>query len=81
MHGIAYDLVFNRRIWKDIQLRADFSYYIMKDYTFTSNWKAKTIWGRDVTTVEEVHKTGIELDISGHIIDPLGFYVSFSAYD
>ena len=81
MHGIAYDLVFNRRLWKDIQLRADFSYYIMKDYTFVSSWRAKTIWGRDVTTVDEVHKTGIELDISGHIIDPLGFYVSFSAYD
>ncbi|MEA1968391.1 MAG: TonB-dependent receptor [Thermodesulfobacteriota bacterium] len=81
MHGEAYDFIISRRLWKNINLRADFSYYVMKDYTFISNFKTnETIWGRDVTTVD-VNKTGLEIDISGHIIDGLGFYASFSTYD
>jgi iron complex outermembrane receptor protein len=81
MHGVAYDIVFNRRLWKDIRLRTDFSYYVMKEYTFVSKWSGAPIWGRDVTSVDEMHKKGVEVDITGHIIAPLGFYLSFSAYD
>jgi iron complex outermembrane receptor protein len=31
-HGIAYDLILSRRLWRDINLKVDYSYYEIKDY-------------------------------------------------
>ena len=36
-HGINYDLIFNRRLWQNINLKVDFSYYEIKDYV-ADNW-------------------------------------------
>ncbi len=36
-HGVNYDLIINRRLWKNINLKTDFSYYQIKDYV-ADNW-------------------------------------------
>ena len=36
-HGINYDLIVDRRLWKNINLKIDFSYYEIKDYV-ADNW-------------------------------------------
>ena len=36
-HGINYDLIVNRRLWKNINLKVDVSYYEIKDYV-ADNW-------------------------------------------
>jgi outer membrane receptor protein involved in Fe transport len=36
-HGMSYDFIVNRRLWKNINLKVDFSYYDIKDYV-ADNW-------------------------------------------
>ena len=36
-HGMGYDLVFTRRLWRDISLKANYSFYEIKDYIATNS--------------------------------------------
>lgn len=84
LHGVGYDLVLMRRLWKDINLKVDFSYYEMKDYVVSASDKDyinEKPWGVRMLNLEEVVKEGIELELNGHIFDPLSFYVSYTYTD
>ncbi len=74
-----------RRIWKDINLKVDFSHYAIEDYVVSadsrSDYYKKSPWGRRKINLEEVVKEGVEVEINGHIIDPLSFYVSYAYND
>lgn len=74
-----------RRIWKDINLKVDFSYYEINDYVVSADSKSsyykKSPWGRRKINLDKVIKEGVEVEINGHIIDPLSFYVSYAYND
>lgn len=80
--GIAYDLIFSRRLWNDIFLNADFSHYDFDSYPIWANaatdYFKKSPWGRRMISLEDVVKDGIDIEINGHIVKNLGFYVSYS---
>ena len=40
-HGIGYDLVLNRRIWRDIGLKVNYAFYQIKDYIASNSSYAK----------------------------------------
>lgn len=78
-----------RRIWKDINLNVDFSHYEIKDYPVSadssSDYYKESPWGpgwnRRKVSLEEVHKDGVELELNGHILDNLEFYLSYAYND
>ena len=81
---MGYDLVLTRRLWKDINVKVDFSYYEMNDYVVSASDSAYIKagpWGRRRLNLEQVIKEGIELELNGHIFDPLSFYVSYAYTD
>ena len=78
-----------RRIWKDINLNVDFSHYELKDYPVSADSSSAYYkespwgpgWGRRKVALEEVHKDGVEVEINGHILDDLGFHLSYAYND
>ena len=88
-HGIGYDFIFTRRLWKDIRFKADYSYYIIKDYVASNRGYAEYTPGRDnqvppgleyldtYINLEEMQYQGIELGFTGHISDDLSFYLNY----
>ncbi len=87
-HGMGYDLVFQRRLLKDIQFKTDFSFYEIKDfiaynYKFSNadpgpagqEYKDKKI------NLEKVWRKGVEVSLNGHLFDPLYFYVGYAYVD
>ncbi|BBO82116.1 TonB-dependent receptor [Desulfosarcina ovata subsp. sediminis] len=93
-HGMNYDLIVNRRLWRDIQLKVDYSYYKIKDYV-AYNWDYAEYYYTDPTApaglegsdmyinLDEVIRHGLEVEINGRLIDSLSFYISyaFQEYD
>ncbi|WDN88685.1 hypothetical protein BuS5_01653 [Desulfosarcina sp. BuS5] len=71
-----------RRIWKDISLKVDYSHYEIKDYVVSadgsSDYYKNSPWGRRKINLDKVIKEGVEVELNGHIIDPLSFYVSYA---
>ncbi|MDY6844543.1 MAG: TonB-dependent receptor, partial [Thermodesulfobacteriota bacterium] len=89
-HGIAYDFVFMRRLWKDINLKANYAYYVIKDYIAHNSTYAKYIPSKSNSVppsleysdakinLEKVHRHGVEVELNGHILDNLSFYLSYA---
>ena len=84
-HGVGYDFVINRRIWKNIFFNIDLSHYEFKDYGIWANaateYFSESIWGRRMIELEKVYKEGIDLEINGNLHKDLYFYVSYSYND
>jgi len=65
-------------------LKVNFSYYKMNDYVVSTSHQdyiKESPWDRRRLNLEQVIKEGVELELNGHIIDPLSFYVSYSYTD
>ncbi len=81
-HGIGYDVVFFRRLWKDIFLNVDVSHYEFNDYGIWANaatdYFKQAIWGRRMVELEEVHKDGVDVELNGNLFKDLYFYLSYS---
>lgn len=60
----------------------DFFHYEIKDFVVSRNWKkyggTPPIYGNSQMNLEEVHKDGVEVELNGHILDDLSFYVSYA---
>jgi len=80
--GIGYDLIFSRRLWSDIFLNMDFSRYDFDSYPIWANaatdYFKKSLWGRRMISLEDVQKNGIDIEINGHLMKNLGFYLSYA---
>jgi len=80
--GIGYDLIFSRRLWNDIFLNTDFSFYDFGSYPIWANaatdYFKKALWGRRMISLEDVQKEGIDIEINGHLLKNLGFYLSYA---
>lgn len=82
-HGMGYDLVINRRLWRDIALKLNYSFYDIKDYfAYNKEYAQPNITGREysdyVINLEEVHRHGIDLELGGHLTDDLSFYLTYA---
>jgi len=90
-HGIGYDFVLMRRLWEDISLKVDYSYYEIKDYIAYNNREyaqyipsrtnpiAPGLEYKDARiNLEKVTRHGVELELDGHILDDLSFYVNYA---
>ena len=88
VHGVGYDLVLMRRLFRDVNLKLDFLYYRSLASRRTM-WFPPVIkitsrqggWSRRRLNLEEVIKKGVEVEFNGHICDPLSFYISYSFTD
>ncbi|BBO89642.1 TonB-dependent receptor [Desulfosarcina ovata] len=68
-HGMGYDLILSRRLWHDVAIKIDYSFYEIKDYFVSA------------TNVDKVHRNGVDVELNGHIIDPLSFYLTYAWQD
>lgn len=88
-HGVGYDLVLNRRLWNDISIKLNYSFYDIEDYIASNSTYAKysgtsagTMRYSDYKiNLDEVYRHGIDLDLGGHLLDDLSFYLSYSWQD
>ncbi len=85
-HGMGYDLVFMHRLWRNINLKANYSFYAIEDYIATNSSfdkygspKYKTLAYSDYKlNLEEMQRHGLELELDGHLTDKLSFYLTYA---
>ncbi len=79
------DLIFQRRVWKDITVMLDFSHYEFDNYVVWGEWSSSEFqnspWGRRMAELEDVSKDGIEMEINGDVTDQLSMNISFAYVD
>lgn len=92
-HGMGYDLVLQRRLWGDIQVKAAFSYYEIEDFIatnskfsnfdprFNDNVPAGQEYKDYKLNLDEVQRKGLELGIRGHLFEPLFIYLGYAYLD
>ncbi|MGX9366581.1 TonB-dependent receptor [Desulfoplanes sp. PS50] len=92
-HGMGYDLVFQRRLWRDVQFKVDGSFYEIRDFLAYNNKYAKFTPSntnpvspgqeyRDwMVNLDKVWRKGVEVSLRGHLCDPLSFYLSYAYVD
>ncbi|MEZ4526439.1 MAG: TonB-dependent receptor [Desulfobacterales bacterium] len=85
-HGIGYDLVLNRRIWRDIGLKVNYAFYQIKDYIASNSSYAKYSGANAGSlrysdykiNLEEVYRHGVDLELGGHLTDKFSFYLTYA---
>jgi outer membrane receptor protein involved in Fe transport len=85
-HGMGYDLVLNRRLWRDIALKLNYSFYDIKDYfaynrtyaQYSGAGAGSLRYSDYVLNLEQVHRHGIDLELGGHLTDDLSFYLTYA---
>ncbi len=89
-HGVGIDVILSRRLFGDINLKLDYSYYSIEDFIATNSQFAKFTPSRTnpVTpgleyldykiNLEEMVRQGLELELSGHLMEKLSFYVGYA---
>ncbi|MCF7853937.1 MAG: TonB-dependent receptor [Candidatus Pacebacteria bacterium] len=89
-HGIGYDVVLARRLWRDIEMRLGYSFYRINDYIAYNRTYSEFTPGPGnpvppgleysdyVVNLDEVHRHGIDLSLDGELTDKLFAYLSYS---
>ncbi len=69
-HGMGYDLILQRRLWRDIEIQIDYSLYLIDDYMSGGDNLEGT-----------VERDGVGLQMGGHLTEDLSFYASWAWQD
>lgn len=89
-HGMGYDLVLDRRLWGDISFQLAYSFYDIEDFfaynrqysQYTPSRSNPVTPGLEykdyVINLDRVHRHGIDVGISGHLSQPLSFYLTYA---
>jgi outer membrane receptor for ferrienterochelin and colicin len=91
-HGIAYDFVFTRRLWNDVNLKMGYAFYEIKDFIASNGTYDKYDPRRDnrpnvpygqeykdyKLNLEKVHRHGVEVELGGHLLENLSFYLAYA---
>lgn len=85
-HGMGYDLIFNRRLWRNINLKLDYAFYDIKDFIATNRTYAQYSGGSAgalrfsdyKVNLEKVHRHAITMELGGNITDDLSFYLTYA---
>ncbi len=85
-HGVGYDLILNRRLWGNINLKAGYAFYDIKDYIATNSSYAQYSGGSTgalrysdyKVNLEEVYRHGTTLELAGNMTTDLSFYLSWA---
>lgn len=94
-HGIAYDLVFTRRLWNDVNLKAGYAFYEIKDFIASNSSydkydprrgnRANVPYGMEYSdykiNLDEMHRHGVEVELGGHLLANLSFYLTYAYQD
>lgn len=94
-HGVGYDLVLNRRLIGDIQMKLNYAYYRIKDYIADNDFPkfgdrrgqipedvpAGMEYRDYKINLEEVIRQGVELQVDGNLTDELGFLIGYAYQD
>nr|WP_249037240.1 TonB-dependent receptor [Desulfobacter hydrogenophilus] len=85
-HGVGYDLILNRRLWGNINLKAGYAFYDIKDFIATNSSYAKYSsadagalrYSDYKINLDEVYRHGTTLELSGNVTPELSFYLSWA---
>ena len=85
-HGMGYDLIFDRRLWRNINLKAGYAFYQIKDFIATnssydqygsSNY-GELSYSDYKINLDEVYRHGVTLELSGNLTDSLSGYLTWA---
>lgn len=83
--GYGIDLIFQRRVFKDIDMMVDFSHYSFDNYVMwadsSTDYFQNAPWGRRMVGLKDVDKNGMEIEINGNILEDLSFNLSGAYVD
>ena len=79
-HGTGYDMVFSRRLVRDIHMQLNYSYYRIKDY-IAFNYAFADTNKEFVINLDEVTRQGIELQFAGSLTDSIDFRLGYAWQD
>jgi iron complex outermembrane receptor protein len=85
-HGIGYDLVLDRRLWRDIGLKLNYAFYEIKDFIATNSSYAQFTgasagslrFSDYKVNLDKVHRHGVDVEMGGHLTDDLSFYLTYA---
>jgi outer membrane receptor protein involved in Fe transport len=85
-HGMGYDLVLNRRLWRDIGLRINYAFYEIEDYIagnqsyarFSGAGAGDLRFSDYKINLEKVQRHGVDFEVGGHLTNALSFYLSYA---
>lgn len=85
-HGMGYDLIFNRRLWRNINLKAGYAFYRIKDFIATNSaydqyggaGAGPLRYSDYKINLDEVYRHGTTLELSGNLTDSLSGYLSWA---
>lgn len=85
-HGVGYDLSLNRRLWHNVNLKAGYAFYDIKDFIATNSTYAQYSgasagalrYSDYKINLEEVYRHGTTLEVSGNFTPQLSFYLSWA---
>ncbi|MFH2093762.1 MAG: TonB-dependent receptor [Pseudomonadota bacterium] len=85
-HGMGYDLILDRGLWRDIHLKVDYAFYQIKDYIATNSTYANYSgagagalrFSDYKINLDEVYRHGVDIEVGGHLTDELSFYLTLA---
>ena len=83
--GYGLDLIFQRRVWKDIIVMLDFSHYEFDNYPVwapsSTDYFQNSPWGRRMVGLDDITKNGVEMEINGSLTEKLSMNISAAYSD